>query len=176
MRTDVGTGEYLDRMAMFHARCRVVQAGMTVGERVTIQKISFMGFVVDGEPFRRWFDMEKLRHIHFKSLNIDAGFYIPEGYETKIEVSVENCETSRKGPMFIRPLALVSAGLKIVDIKERQKVGERMALTGNGFYTDEVKQEFATVLAKGVTMPKEMGRKDGFDDLMCIFDEGALVD
>ncbi|KAK5045305.1 hypothetical protein LTR84_009411 [Exophiala bonariae] len=87
LHDEFGSGEYLDQQA-------IKMAQMSVGTAVSqenlhllpITHLTLKNFVVDANPFFRWFDPNLLEEIVLKAGCVDAGFYLPPNMKTAIKV------------------------------------------------------------------------------------------
>lgn len=74
--------------------------------RLSIQRLTLSGFVVDADPIIQWFDPEKLRCIHFKGQCIDAGLWLP------LSMKNVSLEVPQKIDLQAVPVGIVSVDLK----------------------------------------------------------------
>jgi hypothetical protein len=73
----------LDKYAIQDARAAVKGCELN---RLPIKKLVLSGFVVDAEPFFKWFNPNLLRTIEFKHDCLDAGFALPAFMEGRVEI------------------------------------------------------------------------------------------
>ncbi|KAJ5893146.1 hypothetical protein N7504_009837 [Penicillium tannophilum] len=105
LHQDIGYGEYLDKKCIEVAKILAMQMGRT-SRRLSIQRLTLSGFVVDADPIIQWFDPEKLRCIHFKGQCIDAGLWLP------LSMKNVSLEVPQKTELQAVPVGIVSVDLK----------------------------------------------------------------
>lgn len=79
-----GYGEYFDPGAM-----KLAQELIWPGEpyrRFSVEELALAGFVVDSEPFEKYFDVTHLKTIAFLADCMDAGFALPEPRNPDLEI------------------------------------------------------------------------------------------
>ncbi|RAL11901.1 uncharacterized protein BO97DRAFT_453530 [Aspergillus homomorphus CBS 101889] len=115
----IGEGEYLDKLVIEKAKVCAMAIGYT-RHKFSIRTLTLTGFVVDADPFLHWFDVKRLKCLHFKDICVDAGFYLCEPMK---RVSIlfprlvdENAVVAHR----VDPLA----ELKVVQLRGGRKVGE----------------------------------------------------
>ncbi|QVM09732.1 hypothetical protein D8B26_004390 [Coccidioides posadasii str. Silveira] len=86
LKRRVGFGEYLDKHAIGNARETAAALG-AVPDKLSVVKLTLMGFVVDSDPFFLWFNPHRLRSIDFKDHCVDAGFALPVRMSEHVIVS-----------------------------------------------------------------------------------------
>ncbi|EXJ95861.1 hypothetical protein A1O1_00986 [Capronia coronata CBS 617.96] len=125
LHEEFGEGEYLDQQAMKAAQINMVRTLPLENLRyLPITHLTLMNFVVDGGPFFRWFDPNKLKEINFRGDCIDAGFSLP--HEMKLSVRV----TSPKPPPAAR---WVKPGeVKLIDINRPKTASTSASGCGSG--------------------------------------------
>lgn len=105
LHRDIGYGEYLDKKCIEVGKVLAMQMGRT-SRRLSVQKLTLSGFVIDADPIIQWFDPEKLRCIHFKGQCIDAGLWLPPSMRN---VSLE---VPQESDLQAVPVGIVNVDLK----------------------------------------------------------------
>ncbi|SLM34749.1 hypothetical protein LPUS_03685 [Lasallia pustulata] len=85
----IGYGELLDSVAIGLAQKRAKRRGPVNG-KLSIATLNLTSFVVDADPFVKWFDSRKLRGVNFDGFCIDAGFALPLEMLHQVKVSIPN--------------------------------------------------------------------------------------
>lgn len=122
LRHSIGYGEYLDTFAIMNAK-KEAQAKGPVTEKLPIATLRLTGFVVDADPFKRWFDPEKLREIDFTQDCIDAGFGLSVNMLQKVKISYPGGEA----PKVLQAQAFKLSDVKLITLKKGKKVAEEPA-------------------------------------------------
>ncbi len=122
MRHNIGYGEYLDTLAIMNARKEAKPKG-SVNEKLPIAILRLTGFVVDADPFKRWFDPKKLREIDFANDCIDAGF----GLSLEMLQNVKITCPGDGAPRVIETQAFKLSDVKLITLKKGKKVAEEPA-------------------------------------------------
>lgn len=86
---ELGYGELLDSLAIGLAQKRAKEQGL-VGDKLSIATLNLTSFVVDADPFVKWFDSGKLRDVNFDGFCVDAGFSLPQEMRHQVTVSIPN--------------------------------------------------------------------------------------
>ncbi|KAI9870365.1 MAG: hypothetical protein M1830_004337, partial [Pleopsidium flavum] len=86
VRHNIGYGEYLDTLAIMNARKEAESKG-SVNEKLSVTILRLTGFVVDADPFKGWFDPNKLREVDFANDCIDAGFGLSAEMLRKVKIT-----------------------------------------------------------------------------------------
>lgn len=86
---ELGYGELLDSLAIGLAQKRAKREGL-VGDKLSIATLNLTSFVVDADPFVKWFDSAKLKDINFNGFCVDAGFSLPQEMLGQVTVSIPN--------------------------------------------------------------------------------------
>lgn len=119
---NIGYGEYLDTFAIMNAK-KEAQAKGPVTEKLPIGTLRLTGFVVDADPFKRWFDLEKLREIDFTNDCIDAGFGLPGEMLQKVKITYPGDESAK----VLQAQAFKLSDVKLITLKKGKKVAEEPA-------------------------------------------------
>lgn len=99
------------------------QAKGPVTEKLPIGTLRLTGFVVDADPFKRWFDLEKLREIDFTNDCIDAGFGLPGEMLQKVKITYPGDESAK----VLQAQAFKLSDVKLITLKKGKKVAEEPA-------------------------------------------------
>lgn len=86
---ELGYGELLDSLAIGLAQKRAKKQGL-VGDKLSIATLNLTSFVVDADPFVKWFESGKLRNVNFNGFCVDAGFSLPQEMLHQVTVSIPN--------------------------------------------------------------------------------------
>lgn len=117
LHQEFGEGEYLDQQAMKSGQIDMALALPVENLRfLPVAHLTLMNFVVDGGPFFRWFDPNRLKEINFLGDCIDAGFSLPR--EMKLRVRV-NPPKPLPAPRWVKP-----GEVKLVDIKRPKTIND----------------------------------------------------
>lgn len=122
LRHNLGYGEYLDTFAIMNAK-KEAQTKGPITEKLPIATLRLTGFVVDADPFKRWFDPEKLRDIDFTNDCIDAGFGLPVEMLRKVKITYPGGEA----PKVLQAQAFKLSDVKLITLKKGKKVAEEPA-------------------------------------------------
>ena len=85
----MGYGELLDSVAIGLAQKRAKRRG-PVNDKLSIAILNLTSFVVDADPFVKWFDSRKLRVVNLDGFCVDAGFALPLEMLHQVKVSIPN--------------------------------------------------------------------------------------
>ncbi len=94
-----------------------------VNEKLSIVTLRLTGFVVDADPFKRWFDPNKLKEIDFVNDCIDAGFGLTSEMLQKVKITCPGDD----GPRTIQAQSFKLSDLKLITLKKGKKVAEEPA-------------------------------------------------
>lgn len=118
MNQRLGYGEYLDKQAIAQALKDVPSPNVKM-TRLPIVTLTLSGFVVDAGPFRRWFDPQRLRHIHFGRDCVDAGFALPVHMAKNIEVTWPKQKVQKKA-VEMSLTGFTRADVNLVKLRKRK--------------------------------------------------------
>lgn len=75
LHDSIGYGEYLDYTSVLKGKLNAQRQGIATGghDKLSIRKLSLVGFAVHGKPIVEFFDPAKFKEIHLISKCIDGG-------------------------------------------------------------------------------------------------------
>lgn len=114
---EIGYGELLDSLAIGLAQRRAKKQG-PVNDKLSIATLNLTSFVVDADPFVKWFDGRKLRGVNFDGFCIDAGLALPLEMLDHVNVSIP----SGAIPRVVTAKRYGAGSVKLVTIRMRRKV------------------------------------------------------
>ena len=142
---EIGYGELLDSLAIGLAQKRAKRHG-SVNDKFSIATLNLTSFVVDADPFIKWFDSRKLKDVNFDGFCVDAGFALPLEMLDQVNVSIP----SGAVPRVVMAKKYRAGSVKPVTIRARSKAAANEA---GGAKNSECRQE-----AEGDTSSGSSGR------------------
>ena len=169
LNTDYGFSEYLDSKAIKEGKTRAHEMGSEM-LYLSIVKLTLAGFVVDADPFLRYFNPLRIREINFKRDCVDAGFFLPRALQPIVSISASG---TPRGPMRPTggPTASVATAqtitpvnlrdLKIITIGPRGNIVDRQDAFPNlqGGAQEQAAPAPESAIKKGKGKGKGKGKK-----------------